>query len=48
MTEIQLDLKEMKEILELMKKYIEILERKMETAYFDEKILDFYANETDK
>ena len=44
MSEVQLDLKEIKEIFELMKKYIEILEREINTAYYEEKILDFYAN----
>lgn len=45
MTEVQLDLKEIKEILELMMKYIEILEKEINTAYYEEKILDFYADE---
>jgi hypothetical protein len=45
MTELQLDLKEMKETLERMKLCIEKIEKALKDAYFEEKILDFYADE---
>lgn len=45
MNEIQLDIKEMKETLERMKLCIEKIEKALKDAYFEEKILDFYADE---
>lgn len=44
-SDVQIDIIEIKQILEEMKKNIEKIEKALKNAYFEDKIIEFYANQ---
>lgn len=43
MTDVQIDILEIKQILAEMQKNIEKIEKELKNAYFEDKIIDYYA-----